>query len=431
MTGLTPQNRAFAGAGARGPLVCDRSAGAIDRIIVINDFSIAEGGAGVLVQMAIRGYVERGFPVTLLTGQGSTPELQALGVDVVGLGSQPLLELPAFQALRQGYQNTAAERMVGSWIARNDTQGTVYHLHNWSQILSPAVYRALAPVARRTVVTCHDFFNVCPNGGLLHFGKSEPCELKPMSRKCITSQCDRRNGLHKVWRLLRHSHLLNLARFARSDFTFTFIHPMMRETFIERGFRGRNLVTITNPVEPWTAERIEAERNAGYLFVGRIGRDKGADCAVEAARKAGQRITLIGTGELAGELEALAETVTLAGWCDRDAVASHARKARALIVPSRVVEPFGLVILEAAMSGLPVIVSDRAFLSKDIETADMGRSFAVNDTDHLASILTELATADDKVAQMSHACRARAADYCHTVDGWIDALVEVLESRLT
>lgn len=404
--------------------------GRIERIVVINDYAVAEGGAGVLALLAARQYRRLGYPVTFITGQADNAELEAHGVEVVGLGSKGLLELPASRALRQGFHNSEAERLVTGWIARHDTPGTVYHLHNWSQILSPAIFRALRPVEERTVVTCHDFFNACPNGGFLHYGKSEPCELRPLSPGCLLSQCDRRNALHKYWRAARQRHLTKLARFAESHCTFTFIHERMREKFVHSGFPAKDLVAIPNPAEPWSRERIGAEANAGFLFVGRIGRDKGADIALVGARRAGQRVTMIGTGELQQSLAASYPEAEFAGWCDRDAILAHARRARGLIVPSRVIEPFGLVICEAALSGIPVIVSDRAYLAEEVEAMGIGRSFAVTDIDRLAAILA-IDFADDRAVEaMSRAAFEAAASLCNSPESWIAAFIEIFVRKV-
>ncbi|MEL6827366.1 MAG: glycosyl transferase family 1, partial [Pseudomonadota bacterium] len=89
----------------------------IERVVVIHDFSKPEGGAGILTAECIRQYVSHGLPVTFLTGEASTPELEDLNVDVVGLNSKPLLDISALEALRQGYHNGAALDLVRNWIA--------------------------------------------------------------------------------------------------------------------------------------------------------------------------------------------------------------------------------------------------------------------------------------------------------------------------
>ena len=402
----------------------------IDRIVVIHDYSHAEGGAGMLAMGAIRGYRARGYPVTLITGQGPTDELEALGVEVCGLGSAGLLERSALAAMKDGLHNGAAKAMIADWIAGNDTPNTVYHLNNWAQILSPTIYPALRPVADRTIVTCHDFFNVCPNGSFLHFGTSKPCEAKPLSAACFLKQCDRRNAIHKYWRFARHVHLNRLADFRNSPSTFAFIHEEMRARFRRAGFEAGDTAVIPNPVTAWTSDRIRAEDNENFLFVGRVGRDKGADLAMEATADAGQPITIVGKGELEDEARQNHPHATLTGWLQPGEIAEHARKARALIVPSRVTEPFGLVILEAAMSGLPVIVSDSAYLSGDVERLGFGRRVSMSVPGALSGAVNTLAGDDALVRDMSHRAFEIAGSLCHSADSWIEAHLDIFARKL-
>ena len=73
------------------------------------------------------------------------------------------------------------------------------------------------------------------------------------------------------------------------------------------------------------------------------------------------------------------------------AVADIATRARALIVPSRITEPFGLVILEAAMSGVPVIVSSHAYLAQNVVQLGFGEAFNIDRSGHLAEIVAAFA----------------------------------------
>ena len=402
----------------------------IDQIVILNDFAQAQGGATVIALLAAREFRRLGHKVTYLSGDGQADELAQIGVTHVAMNGAQLLDLPRSEAMRQGLHNGKAARVVADWIAANDTPGTVYHLHNWSQILSPSVYEALRPVEDRLVVTCHDFFNICPNGGFVHFGDSRSCEAKPLSAKCLLSQCDRRSSLQKYWRTLRHVRLNTLARFGRSRATFTFLHDRMEQKFVDSGFAAQKRITIPNPVSPWTTERIPAERNEGYLFVGRIGRDKGADIAIAAAKAAGQKITLVGSGEIGMAARHPEPDVQFAGWRNSAEIAELARHARALIVPSRIVEPFGLVLLEAAMSGLPVIVTSHAFLAGDIASVGAGVSFDIDRRERLAELLTDLADDDEAIERMSKRGFERARELCHTPESWAQELAAIMEDKL-
>lgn len=403
---------------------------AIGHVVIINDFSIANGGSAAIALQAARQYRHLGYPVTYICGDVTNPELERLGVSVVSLKSSPLLELSRLQAMRQGLHNHDAEMLISSWICNNDTADTVYHLHSWAQILSPAVFRALRPVEHRVIVTCHDFFNICPNGGFTNFPKSAPCSLRPLSPSCLATNCDRRSYLQKGWRVLRQAQLNHTARFGRSMATFTFLHERMQSKFVAAGFPAKDLITVPNPVEPWSKTRIEAEKNEGFLFVGRIGRDKGADLAIWAAEHSSQKLTLAGTGELSSERNKTGQNVAFTGWLSPAQIANLARTSRALIVPSRMVEMFGLVIPEAAMSGLPVIVSSHAYLADDVLRIGCGRAFNIAEPQQLASLMASLAEDDHAIERMSKAGHAKAGSLGLTPERWIGTFVELFENKL-
>jgi glycosyltransferase involved in cell wall biosynthesis len=399
-------------------------------IVIINDFSTAQGGATVIALLEARELRQRGHKVTWISGDGPSPELESIGVQQLALGSAPLLGQSVWRAMSDGLHNFGAAWAIANWIKRNDRPDTVYHLHNWSQILSPAVFDALRRVEERLVVTCHDFFNLCPNGGLTHFRDSAPCNLSPLSASCLVSQCDRRSPAQKYWRTLRHLRLNHAARFSDSAATFTFLHERMQERFVERGFSAPDLVTLRNPVDPWTQTRIEAENNQGFLFVGRIGPDKGADLAIAAASAARQQLTMVGGGEEEIPGSRGNPDVRFAGWLKPREVAQLAQTARALIVPSRVVEPFGLVVLEAAMSGLPVILSSHAFLAAESAELGFAKPFDVCNAHGLSEVLGVLASDDELVRSMSVAGFERAGTLCHTPASWIDELMRIFSGKL-
>jgi len=94
------------------------------------------------------------------------------------------------------------------------------------------------------------------------------------------------------------------------------------------------------------------------LFVGRLVEAKGVWDAAEAWRRSGVTLPLVfaGTGSAREALEAAGHRVT--GWLDRPRLARAYRGARALVLPSRWQEPFGIVGLEAAAMGTSVAAWD-------------------------------------------------------------------------
>lgn len=402
----------------------------IDQIFVIHDYSTPRGGASTLAVEAVRQYRALGLPVTLFSGEAENEELREIGAKSVSLDAKPLLEVSSTMALSQGYHREQTVTTLQDWIAEHDTPRTIYHMNNWSQILSPSVFVPLRKVAERTVITCHDYFNICPNGAFLHFNRSQACTLKPLSLACATSRCDRRSSLHKVWRLARQRHLRAIADFARAPYTFSFIHERMRDRFEQAGFPVKNSTIIRNPVRAWSEDRIPAETNSGFLFVGRVGREKGADLALAATAETGHDLTLLGRGELVDRGRSSYPHARFVGWTEKSEIAIYARRARALIVPSRWAEPFGLVILEAAMSGLPIIISDQASLAQEIEANGFGQSFGLESSDDLQQKLHLFAQDDALIRIMSEAAFKRAHTLCHTPQSWAQAHLDLFAEKL-
>lgn len=403
----------------------------IDRVVVINDSSLAKGGATGLALASALAFRERGLAVTLLCGDdGANSELAAAGIEVVALGQARLLASPIHKVLLSAIYNQAAVRMVADWIARNDAPGVVYHLHGWAQILSPSVFHALAPVADRLVLSAHDFFLVCPNGAFGHLKSGVACELKPMSVACLTTNCDRRSYGHKLWRVARQAMRRQVFDLNRRQPPVLAIHEAMRPYLRRGGIPDVAIRTLPNPVEPFRSHRVVAEANREILFVGRMDHGKGPDLAAEAARRAGAKLRVVGDGPMLDRLAREYPEVTFVGRRNRGEIGEMAASARALVMPSRYPEPYGLVAAEALWSGLPVILAETAFLAPEILAAGAGLACDPRDADALAGAMRRLLADDDLARTMSLNAFERTGTVGLTPAAWIDALVAAYEGRV-
>jgi glycosyltransferase involved in cell wall biosynthesis len=406
--------------------------GKIDRIVIINDHSVALGGAEVIALTSALWLHDRNLPVTVLAGDaGCNTKLDAQGVDVLGMGQQAVVDVPASVAVLRGTYNRQTTTFIAEWIARNDTPRTIYHLHQWAHILSPSVFRALRGVVNRLVLTAHDYFLVCPNGAFMDYPHDSVCQRVPLGASCLTLNCDRRRYSHKVWRVARQMVRNAMFDLGRSDVPITLLHPGMVPQFIRSGARSGNLRVLRNPVEALSRERICAENNREFVFIGRVGREKGADLACLAAREARVPLRVIGDGPMRAELQRAYPEFAFSGWCPRDVLARLAQQARALIMPTRYPEPFGLVAVEALWAGLPVVLTDRALLAAEIEASKGGLCYNAKDGSRLATALANLARDDERVARMSQRAFADTRWMASTPDTWTDALLDLYQERLS
>jgi glycosyltransferase involved in cell wall biosynthesis len=403
-----------------------------DRIVVVNDISVARGGATALALRSALELRARGHEVTFLTGDnGGNAELEAAGIEIVGVGQERLLASSPAKALINGLYNGAAARIVDDWIARRDTPATVYHLHGWAQILSPAIFRPLDRVADRLVLSAHDFFLSCPNGAYANLKSGVLCEFTPMSARCVAANCDRRSYGHKLWRVARHAVRQWAFDFGRRAPPVLAIHAAMRPHLARGGVPESSIVTLPNPVMPFLTTRAPAEQNTGFLYVGRLETVKGADLAAAAAARAGVPLTLVGEGPLREMIERDYPQAVCAGRLSPQEIAPLAAAARGLVMPSRYPEPYGLVAAEALWSGLPVIAADTAFLAADIVAAEAGFACAPRDTAALAEAMRALNSDDALAGRMSRNAYERTRSIGLTLPAWVDALEAVYQARVS
>ncbi|KMS55101.1 glycosyl transferase [Novosphingobium barchaimii LL02] len=402
----------------------------IGRIVQINDLSDPKGGASKLAVQAACDLAARGHQVTFITGDaGDSRALADAGVEIVALGQQRLLAGSRAKAMVTGLWNHAAHTMVRDWIARHDTPATVYHLHGWSQILSPSVFGALDPVRERLVISAHDFFLACPNGAFAWLKSGEVCPHVPLSRACLSTPCDRDGTARKLWRSARQA-VQRRAYRPRSSPPVLAIHEGMRDFLARAGIPAGSIIALPNPVEPFSSRRIAAEHNREVLFVGRLEETKGADLAAHAAARAGAALTVVGEGPLADRIRQIHPAARLMGRRSPAEIRDLAANARMLVMPSRYPEPFGLVAIEAAWSGLPVILSRTALLSDDLVASGAGIAVDPRNVDAFADAIRTILQNDALTRAMSEAAFIRTMSLALTPSAWIDRLEAIFDERV-
>jgi len=148
------------------------------------------------------------------------------------------------------------------------------------------------------------------------------------------------------------------------------------------------------------------------LFLGRLSYCKGLDLAVRAAEQAGMELVVAGAvhGEpddpprWREEVEALRGRpgVRMVGSVGGSVKLELLCGARALVIPIRWEEPFGLVMIEAMLCGTPVVASRRGAAPEIVEDGITG--FLVDDDDGLGPALARAASIDRA------RCRRRARE---------------------
>ncbi|MFY3746535.1 glycosyltransferase [Anaeromyxobacter sp. PSR-1] len=152
----------------------------------------------------------------------------------------------------------------------------------------------------------------------------------------------------------------------------------------------------------------EGDGGGGAFFLGRLAWCKAPELAVEAARRAGLRIDVAGDlheGDAHPEGwddEVLAPALAAphVAWTRRAGLAEKRRllaRARALLVPLRWEEPFGLVMIEALLAGCPVIAFPLGAAPEIV--VDGADGFLVRTAAEMAAALRRAAGLDRRAIQ--------------------------------
>jgi glycosyltransferase involved in cell wall biosynthesis len=97
---------------------------------------------------------------------------------------------------------------------------------------------------------------------------------------------------------------------------------------------------------------FRVEKSDYMLYLGKIKEDKGVNVAARAAKATGNRLIVAGQGPTPVEYGEVRNR-----YIDADERRELLAGARAVFVPSLYVEPFGMIAVEALMSGTPIITT--------------------------------------------------------------------------
>jgi glycosyltransferase involved in cell wall biosynthesis len=359
------------------------------RIIVLNDHGFINGGAAQVAISSLNALADAGVNVTFVSSvEPVDPSINLNLVKVINFGLPDLLSNPSrVQAAISGIWNSLSAVRFEDVLAKFDPQNTIIHLHTWTKSLSSSVVHVAIKRGFKVVCTLHDYFSICPNGGLYNYKQKQLCVLDPMSLACIASNCDARSYGQKLWRVARQVVQNNIGHIPQgikyfitiSDYSESLLRPRLPST--SKFFRVRNPIDITK-INP-----SDVGCNQAFTFIGRLSPEKGCVLFATAAHLAGVRSVFVGCGDEEQNIRVMNPKAVFLGWQDRAGVIRAIQSSRAIVFPSLWHETQGLVVLEAAALGVPAIVSDACAATDAIVDGETGVLFRAGDSGDLSAKL--------------------------------------------
>ena len=350
-------------------------------VVVINDFGYVDGGASQVAIATALTAKKMGQEVIYFTAVDPIDSrLLDTGIRVISTHQLEVLHYKnKIQGAIMGIWNIKAKYMLSELLDNLDPTHTIIHIHSWIKSLSPSIFAAIQQSGFKFVITAHDYFLACPNGGFYNYPHKRICRYKAMTGKCICTNCDRRNYAQKLYRALRQyvqNHILS-----KSVVNLIFISHYS-ESLLEKqisfhynSFFLRNLVS---PIKSADCENSKVSKDL-YLYIGRVTPEKGADLFCEAMKRTKFKGVLIGDGESREQLQkqyASEANITFAGWKKHEEITEYLMRTKALIVPSRWHETAVLTIPEVQWNyDMPVLVGDQCAGSEFVEEGKNGFIF--------------------------------------------------------
>jgi glycosyltransferase involved in cell wall biosynthesis len=242
----------------------------------------------------------------------------------------------------------------------------VVHVHNTWFATSPAVLAAVRRVGVPVVMTLHNYRLVCAAATLFRDGA--PCTdcVGTHAWHGVEHACYRGSRPQSVVAATTISLHQRRGTWHRDVDRFLALTDFGRERFIEGGLPSRRIVVKSNSVDdPGPRTRPPSASNV-VVCLGRLSAEKGVEVLLAAWARAPARLRLVvvGTGPLEAALrDQASEQVEFVGALPPQEVTSLLLRSRALVFPSMSFEGQGLVALEAAAAGLPVVLSDHGSMS--------------------------------------------------------------------
>ena len=329
------------------------------KVIILNDFSYVDGGASKVAIDSASLLSKKNIDVRFVSFCNHNKSIEGINhinfSDITSNTSNI-----ALKALNTIYNFQSLGPLHDFLKAEIDSE-TIVHLHVWVKNMSPKIFKILHDLQVKFVVTAHDYFLACPNGGFYNYSEGRHCNLKPLSLECWQSNCDKRNYAQHIYRCIRHSvqHRILYEKPINCIFVSKYSEQILKPHLKLKFFK-----TIGNPVNiPSNIIKNSANKNGKCIYVGRLEKEKGVHHLAEAFNNFSKTLTIVGSGSQEDKLKKISTNIEFLGWQGKENVTKLIRDASLLIFPSLWHETFGLTVFEAGSVGTPSLVSDKCATS--------------------------------------------------------------------
>jgi len=381
------------------------------KIILVHNLYRTRGGEDEMVNARVHSLRKNGVDV-LLVVKDSREVIKSRWSKVKAFGS--------------GIYSFSAAHAMEKLLAKE--RPDVVHTQNLLPQFSPSVLAACKRAGIPTVMTCANYRLVCPTGSL--FRKGKHCELCVGGHEywCALTNC-RDNVFESVSYALRNYVHRKRSLYFDNVTMFLPVSNAVRDKLVETGIPSRKMIVVPNTVRlPETTAHCADGKYIAYI--GRFTHYKGIDTLLEAARQAKLPVHLAGdNSQMEHLLDKVPEGVVFRGLLRGNEKQAFFENALCVVVPSKYMEPFGLVAIEAMSYGLPVIASNMGGLKEIVDHEVTGFLVEPDDALELAKKMTLLWN-DRKLSQRLGAAGREKVAREYSEDAYFERLMAAYEKAI-
>lgn len=291
----------------------------------------------------------------------------------------------------------------------NDFPVDVAHLHCIYHGISPSIISTLRDADIPVVMTAHDLKIACPAYKMLNdTGVCERCKdgnlLNVVRHRCV-------HGSLAASTIIMVESSLHHALNTYQGMLDKVVVPsrFFMEKFIEWGWPRDKFAYIPNYVDASKFDPAYDSSNY-FLYFGRLAPEKGIATLMCAAKLAGVKLKIAGTGPIEADLHALQVKlngdIEFLGYRSGAELYALIREARAVVLPSEWYENAPMSVLESFALGKPVVGARIGGIPEMVIDGETGWTFESRNADDLAMLLSRLwAMPAGQIAKVGRAAR--------------------------
>lgn len=392
----------------------------LNNIVIINDFNYTQGGASKVAIDTANLLAKNDYNVYFFScSKTKSSELDSRVKDIYTGQGESLTNKNKIRGFFYNIYNKKAKKMLKNLLKDLDPKETIIHVHGWTKSLSSSVFKCIYKMNYKMVLTLHDYFVACPNGGFYNYKKEKICNYSPLSLKCIVCNCDSRNYFFKIYRIFRQFVQNKIVRVSKKTKNVITISKL-NENVLRQYLPNANFTRIYNPIDYPVNMNNDLHSKEYYLYVGRVDKEKGVDDFCKCITELNLKGIVVGSGSELDSLSKQYPQIDFVGWKSKEEIIKYLDKSKAFVFPSKWYETAGLTILEAQYRGVFCYVRSSCAGREFIKEGKNGCLF-----DNLEDL-------KNKICKYNNVAKISEPDFkTYSVNNYYELLLECYKKTMT